>query len=121
MTCRRILVVEDDDALRQAIVSYLRTEFYIVDQARTCAAALEQMRQAVPDVVLLDLILPDSNGQQFVTTYRQNPRLAAVPCVILSGAPELPAAARTIDARAALAKPVDLDVLSAVINKICRC
>lgn len=58
----RVLVVEDEPAIRDAIVYALEREQTEVIAAETATAALEAARTAAPDVVILDLILPDGSG-----------------------------------------------------------
>ncbi len=58
----RILIVEDDATLRIALKDNLEQAGYAVDTAATCAAAEEAARAAPPDLVLLDIMLPDGDG-----------------------------------------------------------
>jgi DNA-binding response OmpR family regulator len=57
-----VLVVEDDDAIGNGLVAVLRDEGYDVRLAATAAGALTQAEQAPPQLVLLDLGLPDADG-----------------------------------------------------------
>jgi two-component system, OmpR family, KDP operon response regulator KdpE len=77
-----VLVVEDDQETRQAIVRDLTRRGYRVEQAPDGATALEHWEQRRPDVVLLDLGLPDVDGLDVIRRIR---REAATPIVILSG------------------------------------
>lgn len=115
---RRVLVVEDEPAIRKPMAAYLQDAGYVVDQADHGAAALECMRASPPDVVILDLQLPGMNGPEVLEAMRAEPRLAAIPIVILSAAPGLTQASARLGARGALAKPFDLDVLLAVIDRV---
>jgi CheY-like chemotaxis protein len=76
------------------------------------------MRQAIPDVVVLDLLMPIMGGRAFVQACRQDARLGPVPVVLLSAAHDLTQATEEIQPRASLAKPIDLDVLLAVIDRV---
>ena len=78
----RILVVEDDDETRQALARELTSRGYAIDEAPDGATALARWEARRPDVVLLDLGLPDMDGLRLVTRFR---REAATPIVILSG------------------------------------
>jgi len=77
-----ILVVEDDQETRQAVVRELAARGYRVDEAADGATALARWEQRRPDLVLLDLGLPDVDGLQIVRRIRRD---ATTPIVILSG------------------------------------
>ena len=78
----RILIVEDDGETRAALVRDLAARKYRVDEAADGASAMRRWEQHRPDIVLLDLGLPDVDGIQIVRRIR---REAATPIVILSG------------------------------------
>ena len=73
-----ILVVEDEDTIAEPLVEGLRREGFEVDRAATGAAALEA---AIPDVVLLDLRLPDMDGLDVCRALRER---SAVPIIIVT-------------------------------------
>jgi two-component system KDP operon response regulator KdpE len=77
-----VLIVEDDEEARGALVRELAGRGYRVEQARDGREALERWAARRPDVVLLDLGLPDVDGLDIVRRLR---REAATPIVILSG------------------------------------
>jgi DNA-binding response OmpR family regulator len=113
-----VLVVEDERALRATIAAFLEESGYEVAQAEDGQDALASLRTRLPDVVLVDLRLPTMSGTQFIQAMRADPRLAAVPVVILSADPYLADAAEALGARGALAKPFHLDVLLAVVDRV---
>ena len=78
----RVLVIEDDEATRSTLVRELVARGYSVDEAADGRTALERWAFRRPDVVLLDLGLPDLDGLELVRRIR---REAATPIVILSG------------------------------------
>jgi two-component system KDP operon response regulator KdpE len=77
-----ILIVEDDAETRRALTRELGARGYAVDEAPDGATALRRWEAHRPDVVLLDLGLPDMDGLTLVTRFRRD---AATPIVILSG------------------------------------
>ena len=77
-----VLIVEDDHETRRALVRELGSRGYAIDEAPDGATALRRWEARRPDVVLLDLGLPDLDGLTLVTRFR---REAATPIVILSG------------------------------------
>lgn len=58
----RILVVDDDADTSRMLIAFLKEQGYVPDAARTAQEALALIRSMVPDVVLLDVVLPDGNG-----------------------------------------------------------
>jgi len=76
----RILVVEDEDAIAEPLVEGLRREGFDVDRVATGAAALGA---TLPDVVLLDLRLPDMDGLDVCRALRER---SAVPIIVVTGA-----------------------------------
>lgn len=77
-----VLVVEDDDETRAALVRELTTRGYRVEEAADGRAALRRWDARRPDVILLDLGLPDMDGVDVISRIR---REASTPIVILSG------------------------------------
>ena len=78
----RVLIVEDDAETRAALVRELSLRGYQIDEAPDGRPALERWEARRPDVVLLDLGLPDMDGLEIIRTIRRD---AATPIVILSG------------------------------------
>jgi two-component system KDP operon response regulator KdpE len=111
----RILVVEDD----VRVAGFLRdalTEFeYAVAVAASGADALNKVSEGAPDLLLLDLNLPDMPG--FEVLERLRAQSSTIPVVIVSGNtdPMMAEAAVALGAVAYITKPVDLDVLSRAV------
>jgi two-component system KDP operon response regulator KdpE len=78
----RLLVVEDDQETRDALVRDLSRRGYVVDEATDGASAMERWERHRPDVVLLDLGLPDLDGLTLIARIRRD---ALTPIVVLSG------------------------------------
>jgi two-component system, OmpR family, KDP operon response regulator KdpE len=78
----RILVIEDDDETRRALVRELAARGYAIDEAPDGETAQRRWTARRPDVVLLDLGLPDIDGLTLISRFR---REASTPIVILSG------------------------------------
>jgi two-component system KDP operon response regulator KdpE len=77
-----VLIIEDDEETRRMVARALTTRGYRVDQAADGATALERWEQRRPDVIVLDLGLPDMDGLQLIRRVR---RESSTPIVILSG------------------------------------
>jgi DNA-binding response OmpR family regulator len=75
---RRILVVEDDAVISAAITAYLRAAGYEVDAVDDGLKALRRIRYASPDAIVLDLMLPGTDGWQVIESVRADGVEAAV-------------------------------------------
>lgn len=82
---RTVLVIEDDDEVRQLIADVLREIGHTVHCARDGSNALASLGAIDVQLILLDLTLPDMSGQEFLRHREGIPQAAAVPVVILSG------------------------------------
>ena len=115
----RILIVEDDDVLARVIADNLRFAGYEVVAAGDGYEAVNRLRTLQPDLVLLDLMLPDRNGFELCGVLRQGGR---TPVVILSARVQKADKLRglTLGADDYLTKPFDLDELLARIQAVLR-
>lgn len=78
---RRILVVDDEPMVREVLVTYLEREGYAVDQAADGKAALEIAASAKPDLIILDVMLPEVDGFAVLTRLRQT---SSVPVILVT-------------------------------------
>ena len=80
----RVLIVEDEPDIRDLLAFHLEREGYHVTRSRSGADALRQVRARPPDLILLDLMLPELGGLVVCRRLRQDPRTASVPIVMLT-------------------------------------
>src|SRR5215468_561337 len=80
----RVLVVDDEPMLRDTLGKTLSAEGYVVDLAVDGETALERIRAARPDAILLDLMMPGMNGRQFLQALRDDPDYEDVPVLIMT-------------------------------------
>jgi DNA-binding response OmpR family regulator len=80
----RILVVEDETDLQQVIRYNLRREGYRVSVAATGTEGLDCARHEKPDLILLDLMLPDTDGLEVCRRIRQDPGVGATPIIMVT-------------------------------------
>ncbi len=84
MTAKTVLVVEDDPDLQEVLRLTFEREGFRVVQAEGGARALEYARAAVPDVVVLDLMLPEMDGLEVCRRLRADPALRRIPVLMLT-------------------------------------
>lgn len=85
---RTVLVVEDDDDLRELITDVLRERGHTVHCVRAGSEGLACLRETGFELILLDLTLPDMTGLEFLALRQRIPSLADIPVVVMSGAVE---------------------------------
>jgi len=85
-----VLIVDDDPQVRHCIATLLDTQGYRVAQAANGFEALDYLHSHDrPCLILLDLTMPKMNGWVFRAHLREDPGLASIPVVVLSGVPDL--------------------------------
>jgi len=117
---RRVLLVDDEAALRAVVAETLRGDGYVVDEAGDGTEGLERVRATRPDLILLDLEMPVLDGQGFIARCRSAAEGADIPIVIVSARPLLPDAPQEAGVKAVLLKPFDLGVLLAMVDRFTR-
>ncbi|PYO37458.1 MAG: DNA-binding response regulator, partial [Candidatus Rokuibacteriota bacterium] len=80
----RVLIVEDEPDIRGLLAFHLEREGYQVFKSNNGADALRQVRARPPDLVLLDLMLPEMDGLEVCRRLRQDPATAPLPIVMLT-------------------------------------
>jgi CheY-like chemotaxis protein len=115
VSCSAILVVEDDQEIRDFLALVLEGEGYAVRTAANGAVALDLLQQQTADLILLDMRMPEMDGWAFVPAYRGQPGPHA-PIVVLTAARDAEQTAREVQADAHLGKPFNLDDLLAVVR-----
>jgi CheY-like chemotaxis protein len=115
----RILVVDDEDDITSVLATFLGISGYDVVVARDGQEGLTELRSGrpLPDLILLDLMMPGMNGWEFRAAQMADPLLARIPVVLLSGGGNVREHARHLGVNDALAKPADIDSLLAVIER----
>jgi two-component system, OmpR family, response regulator QseB len=116
----RILLVEDDDMLGEAVRDGLRQQSYVVDWVRDSGAALAALSTSIPSALVLDLGLPGGGGLGVLRWVRQNGR--TTPVIITTARDRLTDRIAGLDAGADdyLIKPFDIDELCARLRAVTR-
>jgi CheY-like chemotaxis protein len=111
-----LLVVDDEPTIRDLIADVLRESGYQVQTAANGAQALQFMRREVPRAIVLDLMMPQIDGNAFVELKRLNPRFAAIPVLLVTATFGAQEAAERLGAQACLTKPFELDDLVKLVD-----
>jgi PAS domain S-box-containing protein len=82
----RVLVVEDDPDMRRRLHNMLSEEGWQVDEAENGRIALNRLSDAQPNLILLDLMMPEMDGFEFLAELRNNKQRQAIPVVVVTGA-----------------------------------
>jgi DNA-binding response OmpR family regulator len=106
----RILVVDDDQNVRQAIRWILEDEGYVVSEAADGNEALRLVHESRPDLVVLDLTMPEVNGYAVAAALKTEGG-TRVPILLITADGQAPAKAERINAFAYLRKPFRVDEL----------
>ncbi len=84
MSAARILIADDDPFLRELLTHKLSAAGYAVSSARNGGEALEQCRYPLPDLVVLDAMMPITDGFEVLRRLKSDPATAAVPVIMLT-------------------------------------
>src|SRR6516162_8973850 len=83
-TMKKIILIEDDSDLFALLQYNLEKEGFSLSGQHTGKGAIELCRQVRPDLILLDIMLPDSDGLDICKGIRKDPDLAAIPVIFLT-------------------------------------
>jgi CheY-like chemotaxis protein len=120
-TCAGILVIDDDDDIRNTIIQSFGDEGYRVFGARHGKEALEKLRNGapLPCVILLDIMMPIMDGRAFRAEQLLDPRLCEIPIVVVTANANLHEMENELKTSGALRKPVSLKQLFKVAELHC--
>ncbi len=117
-----ILIVEDDEDMRQILIQLLEFQGWPAHAVSDGAQALDALQKHRPSLILLDLAMPRMNGVEFRTAQRRltDRRLAKVPVVVVSAVHDAPDYKETLEAADVLMKPFDADRLLHAVERYAR-
>ncbi len=116
----RILVVEDDEGLRETLAEVLGDEGYEVRVAAHGGKAIEILRQWPADLVLLDLMMPVMDAFEFRERQRGLGHVPAAKVVVFSAASDVDTSASRLGADEWIAKPFGIDDIISVVHRSVR-
>jgi two-component system, cell cycle response regulator len=118
----RILVVDDNRDNVEIIATRLRFRGYIIDEASDGAAALEQVRLNPPDLILLDVMLPDIDGYEIARRVKNDDNMPFIPIILVTARDTTQDKVAGLDAGADdyLTKPINFPELEARVRSMLR-
>lgn len=117
-----ILYVEDDPNNRTLIRRILGAEGYTVYEAANASAAMETLKSLKPDLILMDINMPDVDGYTLTATIRALPEMSAVPIVALTANVMKGDRERSLQAGCDgyIQKPIDIDTIAAQVQRFMK-
>jgi CheY-like chemotaxis protein len=121
LSCRSILVVDDDADVREAVADVLADEGYGVTGVASGREALKHLKDHLrPSLILLDMMMPEMDGWLLRQELKKSPDLASIPIVILSAHGDVRDAALALGAVDYLRKPLSIESLLEIAERYCR-
>lgn len=115
---KRILVVEDDNSIRELLVELLQSEGYEVASAVNGLEGLKYLQtQKNPDLILIDLMMPVMDGYSFRTEQMKNTEWSKIPVIVMSAEANAKEKMKSYGISAFLAKPVELDTILKTVEQ----
>ena len=112
---KKILVIDDDPMVVKYLTSLLEDNGYETVTAGNGKQALEVMKNEKPDLVTLDLEMPEEWGTRFYRKFKQDADLKETPVIVISGMPSRHLSVR--DAVGYLSKPFDPEKVIGLVNE----
>lgn len=120
-TVRRVMVIDDDDDIRESLIDFLDEHGFQTVGARDGVEALDQLGSLDPPpcLIILDLMMPKMDGRTFRQLQLERQPLADIPVVVISAYRDVEENARDLQATSWLAKPLNLPALLQVVRAAC--
>ena len=115
----KALVVEDEADIRHLLIEQLEDKGYQVRKADNGAVALQRVKEEIPDIIFVDILISVMDGMLFVSELRENPETSGIPVVLVTAIDltgVLPRA-RELGIKHLLAKPWELESLDLMLNQ----
>jgi len=118
----RILVVDDEPELLKALCVRLAAEGFVCETATNGQEALTRLERDVPDLIILDLLMPEVSGYEVCRRLQDDPRTAQIPVIVLTAVPERTVKQTTewLGAASVLHKPFDTQMLLSMVRYLLK-
>jgi len=118
----RILVVDDEPELLRALCIRLTAEGFACETATNGVDAMTRLQGDLPDLIILDLLMPQMSGYEVCRRLQEDPRTAQIPIIVLTAVPErtVKQTAEWLGAASLLHKPFDTTVLLSTVRRLLK-
>ena len=122
----KILTVDDDEDVRETLTSFLEAEGFRTVRARNGRVAIDYLNSIpdidLPDLVMLDYMMPVMNGEAFCRVKKTIPRLAAIPVVMMTASGNLIKVMSEVEEVACgyISKPMDVNTVIDVLEQVLK-
>ena len=119
MIRKKVLVIEDDQVIRDTMSVLLESEGYIVECAANGDEGIEVLRRTepLPDLILLDMAMPVKYGFQFRKEQERDVKLALVPVLLMTAERNIEARAAEVGAKGFIKKPFSIDHVVMMVGR----
>lgn len=115
---KRIHILEDDADISYIIEYLLKDEGFELQVSSTFAELKEKLKDALPDLFILDVMLPDGNGVEICSDLKTDIFTKHIPVILMSASPANQEMSKQVRADDYISKPFDIDFVLSRINKI---
>ena len=119
-TTGKVLLVDDEAGLREAVQAYLEDSGFTVEAASNASEGWDKLQVSTPDVLISDIMMPQVDGYQFLQQVREDPRYKSLPVVFLTArgmtSDRIQGYSAGVDAY--LSKPFDPEELVAIVTNL---
>ena len=118
---KTIMIVDDESSVRNALAEILEDEGYQAVVVRNGREALSYLHECseLPCLILLDMLMPELSGVEFLSRLHEEPALAEIPVVTMSGSFYLAQETHVLGATDYLLKPFDITELLTTVTRVC--
>lgn len=114
---KRILIIDDDQALVKMMATFLTSHGYNAAGAFDGEEGIEQVRQQLPDLIILDVQMPRMNGYTFIFELKKIPNAGSVPIVVLTAKEGMAEIFKVEGVKEYVTKPFQTEALLTTIKK----
>lgn len=119
---KKILIVDDDPDIREYLSTVFEDNGYAAITANDGAEATTQVQQEAPDLVALDITMPEKSGVRFYREMKEDPKYKAIPIIIVTGVTEdfkkfISTRRQVPPPEGYVTKPIDLDEILSLVRK----
>jgi two-component system sensor histidine kinase ChiS len=118
---KNIFIVDDDPVIRLLVSEYLKNQGYAVCALDSAKACIEKLTDQMPDLIFVDMQMPEMNGAELLQILRNTPAFSGLPVIICSAGNDVEDYTRrnfNVSANEYLSKPFDIKSLSGVIERV---